>query len=412
MNQATSAEDPLARIFREEAAGVLSVLIGQVRDFELAEDALQDALAEAVVIWRRDGPPRSGAAWLLTAARRRAIDRLRRATVIRKEASQLELLAQLELGGRETEENQPIPDERLRLIFTCCHPALAQDARVALTLRTLCGLSTGEIGRAFLVSEATMSRRLVRAKNKIRAAAIPYEVPEGSEVTERLASVLDVIYLIFNEGFSATKGASPTRASLCLEAIRLSRVLYQLMPHPEAGGLLAMMLLHDARRDARTDADGAYVPIAEQDRSRWNGELIDQGTKLLLHCLGQHRPGPFQIQAAISALHAEAPSASATDWKQIAALYAALFEITPTAVVTLNRAVAISNVETPAAALALVDTVSDELDGYQPLHAARADLLSRCGRNTDAAAAFRRAISMSGNASERNFLQRKLDQLT
>lgn len=411
MTQFTAEDEALARIYREDAGGVLSVLVGQLRDFDLAEDALQDAMAEAVVSWRRDGPPRNGAGWLLTAARRRAIDRIRRSVTARDEATRRELLARLEDDGGEAEGDQPIPDERLRLIFTCCHPALGQEARVALTLRTVCGLSTPEIARAYLVSDVTMSQRLVRAKNKIRATAIPYEVPDGPELAERLASVLDVIYLIFNEGFAATEGASPTRADLCLEAIRLNRILYQLMPNPESGGLLALMLLHDARRDARTDDTGAYIPIAEQDRTRWNCELVDQGTKLLLHCLGQHRPGPFQVQAAISAVHAEAPSIDATDWVQIAGLYAALSEMAPTAVVTLNRAVAVANAETAEAGLALLETVARELDDYQPLHAARADLLKRCGRCSEAASAYRRAIALSANASERDFLERRLAQV-
>ena len=408
MQHLVTENEALARVYKDDAGGVLSVLIGQLRDFDLAEDALQDAIAEALISWPRDGPPRNGAGWLLTVARRRAIDRIRRSVAARDEATQRALLAQLEDDNGETEGDQPIPDERLRLIFTCCHPALSQVAHVALTLRSLCGLSTQEIARAYLVSDATMGQRLVRAKNKIRASAIPYEVPDGDALAERLESVLDVIYLIFNEGFAATEGAEPTRADLCLEAIRLGRLLYQLMPHPEVGGLLALMLLHDARRGARSDAAGAYVPIAEQDRTRWNRDLVDEGTRLLLLCLSRRRPGPFQVQAAISAVHAEAPSADATDWTQIAGLYAALAEMVPTAVVTLNRAVAVANAETAEAGLALLETVAGELKDYQPLHAARADLLRRCGRNADAAAAYRQAITLSTNASERDFLERRL----
>ena len=408
MTHFEAEDEALARIYKEDGGGVLSVLIGQLRDFDLAEDALHDAVAEAVVNWRRNGPPRNGAAWLLTVARRRAIDRIRRLATARNEAIQNALMAQLTPAPYEAEEEQPIPDERLRLIFTCCHPALGRDAQVALTLRTLGGLSTPEIARAYLVSEATMSQRLVRAKGKIRAAAIPYEVPVGADVAERLVSVLDVLYLIFNEGFSATAGSSPSRADLCQEAIRLSRVLYELMPHPESGGLLALMLLHDARRAARTAGDGGYVPIAEQNRSRWNRELMEQGTKLLLYCLGQRRPGPFQIQAAISAVHAEAPSIGETDWEQISGLYAALYEMTPTAVVTLNRAVALANAKSPEVGLELLETVTDLLHDYQPLHAARADLLRRCGRYADASNAYARAIALSTNVSERRFLELRL----
>lgn len=412
MEHLVAENEALARVYREDAGSVLSVLIGQLRDFDLAEDAFQDAIAEALISWPRDGPPHNGAGWLLTVARRRAIDRIRRSVAARDESTQRELLAQLEGDEGEAEGDQPIPDERLRLIFTCCHPALSQDAHVALTLRSLCGLSTQEIARAYLVSDVTMGQRLVRAKNKIRASAIPYEVPDGDALAERLESVLDVIYLIFNEGFAATEGTNPTRADLCLEAIRLSRILYQLMPHPEVGGLLALMLLHDARRGARTNDTGAYIPIAEQDRTRWNHDLVDEGTKLLLHCLSRRRPGPFQVQAAISAVHAEALSADATDWKQIAGLYAALAEMVPTAVVTLNRAVAVANAESAEAGLALLETVADALQAYQPLHAARADLLKRCGRNGDAADAYRQAIALSANASERDFLTRRLAQVT
>lgn len=411
MSLPAAADATLTRIYREDAGGVLSVLIAQLRDFDLAEEALHDAVAQAVVAWRRDGAPRNGAAWLLTAARRRAIDRIRKSARARDDATQRLLLSQLEESDRDDEQNQPIPDERLRLIFTCCHPALSQEAQVALTLRTLCGLSTREIARAYLVADSAMSQRIVRAKTKIKAAAIPYEVPGGNALGERLSAVLDVVYLIFNEGFAATEGSVPTRADLCVEAIRLGRILYQLMPHPESGGLLALMLLHDARRATRSNAAGTYIPIAEQDRTLWDHGLIDQGTQLLQYCLGQRRPGPFQIQAAISAVHAEAKTTEETDWQQIRGLYSALYRMTPTAVVALNLAVALARADKVDAGLELLESVAEELDGYQPLHAARAELLRQSERSTEAADAYRRAIELSANSAERAFLATQLAQV-
>lgn len=410
--QFTTEDEALARVYQEDAGGVLAVLIGQFRDFDLAEDALQDAISEALLGWRRDGPPDNGAGWILTVARRRAIDRIRRSVTARDDANQREVLSRLEDNDDEAEADQPVPDERLRLIFTCCHPALAPEAQVALTLRTLCGLSTNEIARAYLVAEATMGQRISRAKKKISATAIPYEVPAGNELEVRLVSVLDCIYLIFNEGFSATAGDRPVRADLCLEGIRLGRILYKLMPHPEVGGLLSLMILHDSRRDARTDEDGTYIPIADHNRNLWDQNKIDEGTNLLLTCLGQSRPGPFQIQAAISAVHAEAKDAVETDWAQIAGLYGALAQMTPSPVVTLNRAVAISHAETPEAGLALADTVADELQAYQPFHAAHANLLKRCGQSNAAANAYRRAIAISTNSSEQEFLEHRLAELS
>ena len=407
-----AGDEALARVYREDAGGVLAVLIGQFRDFDLAEDALQDALSEALPRWRVDGPPENGAGWLLTVARRRAIDRIRRAVTTQDDANQREILNRLEDTDAEAEADQPIPDERLRLIFTCCHPALAPEAQVALTLRTLCGLSTAEIARAYLVPEATMGQRISRAKKKISATAIPYEVPADKKLEARLVSVLDSIYLIFNEGFSATAGDHPIRADLCLEAIRLGRILFRLMPHPEVVGLLALMILHDSRRNARTDEQGTYIPIAYQDRGLWDRGRIDEGTTLLLTCLGQRRPGPIQIQAAISAVHAEARDPAETDWTQIAGLYGALSEMAPSAVVTLNRAVALSHAATLEAGLALAETVADELRAYQPFHAAHANLLKRCGQLASAANAYRRAIALSTNSSEQEFLEHRLAELS
>lgn len=410
--QFTDQDKALSRVYQEDAGGVLSVLIGQFRNFDLAEDALQDALSEALIQWRKEGPPTNGAGWLLTVARRRAIDRIRRTATASDDANQRELLIRLEDIDEDAEADQPIPDERLRLIFTCCHPALSPEAQVALTLRTLCGLATPEIARAYLVSEATMAQRIVRAKNKISTTAIPYEVPTGAELAARLVPVLDCIYLIFNEGFAATQGTNVTRADLCLEAIRLGRILYGLMPHPEVGGLLALMLLHDARRSARSDDTGRYIPIADHDRSLWDRPQIEEGTKLLLFCLGKKSPGPFQIQAAISAVHAEAEDAKDTDWPQIAGLYAALSQMLPSAVVTLNHAVALTNADSAETGLTLLDTVANELSSYQPFHAAHADLLKRCGRFDEAANAYRTAIAMSGNTAEQAFLEQRLAELS
>lgn len=406
MTHFEAEDEALARIYKEDGGGVLSVLIGQLRDFDLAEDALHDAVAEAVVNWRRNGPPRNGAAWLLTVARRRAIDRIRRLATARNEAIQNALMAQLTPAPYEAEEEQPIPDERLRLIFTCCHPALGRDAQVALTLRTLGGLSTPEIARAYLVSEATMSQRLVRAKGKIRAAAIPYEVPVGADVAERLVSVLDVLYTDLQRGLFGNRGVESESSGLMPGSHSSEPRSLRAYAPPGVRGLVGAHVV--TRRPARTAGDGGYVPIAEQNRSRWNRELIEQGTKLLLYCLGQRRPGPFQIQAALSAVHAEAPSIGETDWEQISGLYAALYEMTPTAVVTLNRAVALANAKSPEVGLELLETVTDLLHDYQPLHAARADLLRRCGRYADESNAYARAIALSTNVSERRFLELRL----
>ena len=382
-----------------------------MRDFDLAEEALQDALSDALVAWRRDGVPDNGAAWLLTVARRRAIDRLRRRKVRTAPENVQAILDDLEQATEPVEADAEIPDERLRLIFTCCNPALNRPAQVALTLRTLCGLSTREIARAFLVPDATMAQRLVRAKNKIRAAGIPYRVPEAPQLGDRLQAVLETIYLIFNEGYAATEGDEHVRADLCAEAIRLARLLVRLMPDAEAGGLLALMLLHDSRRLARRDADGHLVPLEEQDRSAWDARRIEEGTKLLHVSLARNRPGPYQIQAAISALHAEADSFPGTDWTQIAGLYAALERITPSPVIALNRAVALSHCAAMDDALALLGSVEAELESYQPFHATKADLLRRRGDAAGARAAYEKAIDLSANAAEREFLNRRVSTL-
>ena len=402
----------MATAFHEEWGRVVATLIRMVGDWDLAEECAQDAFERALQRWPGDGIPANRGAWLTTVARNRALDRLRRA---RTEAVKYEELAMAPPGADNELDDSGIGDDRLRLLFTCCHPALALEAQVALTLRTLAGLTTAEIGRAFLVPEATMAKRLVRAKSKIRNAAIPYRVPPAYLLPERTVAVLGVLYLLFNEGYSATSGQDLVRAGLCAEAIRLGHLLVQLMPdEPEGRGLLALMLLQDSRRPARMDADGILVPLEEQDRTLWDRALIAEGVEVLDGALRLGRPGPYQVQAAIAACHASAPTAPDTDWPQIALLYGRLGTMTHSPVVELNRAVAVAMADGPMAGLRLVDELerTGTLDGYHLLPATRADLLRRLGRDGEAVVAYRRALELAGTESERAYLRRRIREAT
>ena len=398
----------LAQLFRAESGRILAILVSECRAIQLAEDALQDACIQATQQWPTE-PPRNQVAWLLKASRRRMIDRLR--TASRQRHLNALHIDSSEQSETELECEQEIPDERLKLIFTCCHPSLNQNAQVALTLKAVCGLSTLEIARAYLSSETAMQQRLVRAKNKIRSTGIAYKVPEGEDLAARLESVLTTIYLIFNESYSAYSGQSLTREDLGDEAIRLAKVLYRLLPEPEVGGLLALMLLHQSRRSSRSSEHDGFVPLQYQDRTNWDQEKISLGRRILLDCLSQNRAGKYQLQAAISALHAEALNWDETDWQQIQLLYAELYKQMPSPIVKLNGILAMAHQGKVAKAMEYLKPIATELDNYQPFYAAKADLHTKLGQNQEAKQCYQRAIAMSRNDIEQAFLESKLKKI-
>jgi len=401
-------------IYRADSRRVLATLIRLLGDFDLAEEALHDAFTAAVERWPVEGLPGNPRAWLVSTGRFKSIDRLRRRA--RFDAGLAAIADQLSstTATAVDADDEHVVDDRLRLIFTCCHPALAADAQIALTLREVCGLTTEEIARAFLTPAPTLAQRIVRAKAKIRDARIPYQVPPRGDLPARLDSVLHVVYLVFNEGYSASSGATLTRHDLSAEAIRLGRLLVELLPEPEAMGLLALMLLHDARRPARTSADGELVLLEEQDRARWDRAQIDEGRAMVEQALGPRRFGPYTLQAAIAAVHAESPNAESTDWRQIVGLYDVLARADPSPVVELNRAVAVAMRDGPDAGLALIDTIlgRGDLTEYYLAHSARADLCRRLGRVGDARASYERALSLTRQEPERRFLERRLEELS
>lgn len=413
---AATVRERVDAVYRSESRRVLATLIRLLGDFDLAEDALQDAFAAAVEKWPNDGMPDNPRAWLVSTGRFKAIDRLRRRA--RFDASLAEIAGRLETqtgddAGWDGKSVEGMKDDRLRLIFTCCHPALSREAQVALTLREVCGLTTEEVARAFLVSPPTLAQRIVRAKRKIRDAEIPYEVPEGDELAERLDSVLEVVYLVFNEGYSASSGESLTRPDLSGEAIYLGRLLAELLPEPEVIGLLALMLLHESRREARTSSEGDLILLADQDRSLWSQEQIAEGLDLVERAMSAEVVGPYTIEAAIAAVHARAPDTDTTDWNQIVAFYDVLARAAPSPVIELNRAVAIAMRDGPLAGLDLINGILAEghLSDYHLLHSAKAELCRRLGRTSEARASYEMALSLTSQAPERRFIERRLAEL-